>query len=396
VQPTATAPKPKYWRTFLTAAVSELPKLATVLLTVFLTAGLAWWLTAGLTARWDIRKKRQEFDLVLVKEFYELIGSFKSVAREAAALGPRPRPAGPAATPEQPGAEAAAPTPLTTWETKQAELAQRALETEMKMEAVLLKLISEGPSDDRMSPAEWCRQRYAAGLRETVEEGTMRLPGFDSPELWLFNRLAGEISKILYARSARAPKKPESAAPALDATDYLRLLAYRTGDLEAAVARISPKVASFAQRRHEARQSVRRGRVGSAFEQDAYVLVTQLAAAPQQADPTLSATARVAVELADQAVTDHTATQVAARLFAANRDLKFYLVLADRPPRVVAVRPDGAIANYTAAQRLPDELPWSADCQPPVMGDALLAWDLNRAAEEALREIATVPLMSRF
>jgi hypothetical protein len=59
----ATSPKPKYWRTFLTAAVSELPKLATVLLTVFLTAGLAWWVTAGLTARWDIRKKRQEFDL---------------------------------------------------------------------------------------------------------------------------------------------------------------------------------------------------------------------------------------------------------------------------------------------------------------------------------------------
>jgi hypothetical protein len=111
-------------------------------------------------------------------------------------------------------------------------------------------------------------------------------------------------------------------------------------------------------------------------------------------DPTLPPTARVAVELADQPVTDRTAAQAATRLFAANGDLEFYLVLADRPPRVVAVRRDGAIANYTAAQRLPDALPWSAGFQPPVMGDALRAWDLDRAAEDALREIATVPLMS--
>ena len=348
---------PNYLQIFLTAAVSELPKIATVLLTVVLTAALAWWVTAGLTARWDIRKKRQEFDLVLVKEFYELIGSFKSVAREAEALGPRPRPASPAVIPDQPGAEAAAL--RANWETKQAPLAQRALETEMKMEAILLKLISEGPSDEGMGTAEWRRQRQAAGLlrtafrnlRETVERGTMRLPGFDSPELWLFNRLAGEISKIFYTRSARSPKKPESAAPTLDATDYLRLVVYRTGDIEAAVARISPKVASFTQRRHEARQSARRARVHSAFDQDACVLVSQLPATPQQSDPTLPATARVAVELADQEVTDHTAALVAERLFGSNRDLKFYLVLADRPPRVVAVCSDGAIANYTAAQR---------------------------------------------
>lgn len=159
--------------------------LATVLLTVLLTAALAWWVTAGLTARWDIRKKRQEFDLVLVKEFYELIGSFKSVAREAEALGPRPPPAGRAATPEQgeadtapatpaaqPGVQPATPSPLATWETKQAALAQRALETEMKMEAILLKLISEGPSDAGMSPAEWRRQRHVAGLlRQLADSG---------------------------------------------------------------------------------------------------------------------------------------------------------------------------------------------------------------------------------
>jgi hypothetical protein len=94
-------------------------------------------------------------------------------------------------------------------------------------------------------------------------------------------------------------------------------------------------------------------------------------------------------------VADQTAAQAAARLFAANHYLKFYLILADRPPRVVAIGGDGVVANYTAAQKLPDDLPWSAACQPPVLGDALLAWDLDRAAEDALREIATVPLMSR-
>jgi hypothetical protein len=376
--------------------------MATVLLTVLLTAALAWRVTAGVTARWDIRKKRQEFDLVLVKEFYELIGSFKSVAREAEALGARPQPAGAPATREQPGAGAAASTPLANWETKQAPLAQRALETEMKMEAILLKLISEGASDDGLRPAEWRRQLHAAGLlrtafrnlRETVEDGTMRLPAFDSPELWLFNRLAGEISKIFYARSARSLKRPDGMVPALDATDYLRLVVYRTGDLQAAVARISPKVTSFAQRRHEARQNSRRARVGLAFEQDAHALVGHLAADPPQPDPTLPPTVRVAVELADQAVTDRTVAQVAHRLFAANGDLEFYLVLADRPPRVVTVRPDGTIENFTVAQHLPDALPWSANCQPPVLGGALLEWDLDRAAEDALREIATVPLTS--
>lgn len=133
------------------------------------------------------------------------------------------------------------------------------------------------------------------------------------------------------------------------------------------MARISPKVASFARRR----QGARRERERSVFEQDACVIVRQLAAAPQQPDPTLPATARVAVELADQAVTDHTAAQAATRLFAAHRDLKFYLVLADRPSRVVAVSRDTAIANYTAAQQLPDDLPWSTACQPPVLADAI-------------------------
>lgn len=43
----------------------------------------------------------------------------------------------------------------------------------------------------------------------------------------MFNRRVSEISKIFYARSARSPKKPESAKPTQDAIDYLRLVVYQ-------------------------------------------------------------------------------------------------------------------------------------------------------------------------
>lgn len=57
------------------------------------------------------------------------------------------------------------------------------------MEAILLKLISEGPRDGTKSPAEWCRQLLVAGLlgmafrnlRETVEDGTNARAGIRQP-----------------------------------------------------------------------------------------------------------------------------------------------------------------------------------------------------------------------
>lgn len=88
----------------------------------------------------------------------------------------------------------------------------------------------------------------------------------------------------------------------------------------------------------------------SAFQKDSYVIISQL---------TALANARAGVELADEAVTDRTVARAAAHLFAANPNLKFYLLLADRPPRVVAIRCNCAIMSYTAAESLPDELSWS-------------------------------------
>jgi hypothetical protein len=403
-----TASAPNYGQVFWTAVVGELPKWATVALTVALGTWAALSITSKATARWDIRKKRQEFDILLVKEFYELIASFKSVAREAQALGPRPRPdnsplpnvfwgapvvaAMAARSRPQPTASPA----LEKWQARQEPLARRALDAEMRMEAILLKLISESAGADGLSPTE----RHAAGLlrtafrnlRETVDSGKMRLPDFDDSELWLFNRLAGEISKIFYRRSVRSPNKPETSAPAIDANDYLRLVNYRTGDLEAAVARLAPKVDRFRELRHQARQNARRARVNGAFTQGTAVIVERLAAAPQPAAPILPAPVRVAVELANDEVTDEAAAQAGAILFAANADLAFYLVLADRPPRVIAVGRDGAVASYTAEQALPSALPWSAGRRPPVLADTVLGWDLDQAAEAALREVATVPL----
>ena len=120
--------------------LNELPKL----LTAAFAALLAWLITQRVTASWDLRKKRNEFDLLLVKDFYELVGHFKAVAREAQLLSIQPaaRPAGTAEELLLAGAT------LKEWNSSRALLAKRSLDIETKMEAVLLKLVSEGATDE--------------------------------------------------------------------------------------------------------------------------------------------------------------------------------------------------------------------------------------------------------
>jgi hypothetical protein len=50
----------------------------------------AWFVTLGLTAQWEARKKRAELDIALARDFYKLVASFKAIAREG---GGRARPA---------------------------------------------------------------------------------------------------------------------------------------------------------------------------------------------------------------------------------------------------------------------------------------------------------------
>lgn len=129
-----------------------------------------------IAAAWDIRKKQAEFDILLAKEFYQLVGDFKAIAREWELLLQRK------------------PSPETTeWQKDQLELAKRALVTETSMEAILLKLVSEsnltagaGPNDREGSLRVLGLFRVAfRNLREMIETGTERPPGFGSAEFWL-------------------------------------------------------------------------------------------------------------------------------------------------------------------------------------------------------------------
>src|SRR5271156_6141045 len=63
---------------FWTALVQEIPKA----LSAAIAALLAWIVGSRITAAWDMRKKRGEFDILLAKEFYSVVASFKTVARE--------------------------------------------------------------------------------------------------------------------------------------------------------------------------------------------------------------------------------------------------------------------------------------------------------------------------
>jgi hypothetical protein len=260
--------------------LSLLQSLITACVAAGLTVLLAWAVGLRIAAAWDIRKKQAEFDILLAKEFYELVGDVKAIAREwelllrrkppPAAIGspqaspptlagssPQPSPTDPAgSSPQQPSTE---------WQKDQLELAKRAMITETSMEAILLKLVSES----NLAAAAGSNGREGSlrvlglfrvafrNLREMIETGTERPPDFGSPEFWLFNRLVGEISKMVYARSTRSPQTAKVPTPAPDAENYLRLIAFRTTDLRVAAANLIPPLIAFFQARNVDRDSQR-------------------------------------------------------------------------------------------------------------------------------------------
>jgi hypothetical protein len=176
------------------------------------------------------------------------VGDFKAIAREWELLLRRK------------------PSPETTdWQKDQLELAKRALITETSMEAILLKLVSEsnltagGAPDDREGSLRVLGLFRVAfrNLREMIETGTERPLGFGSAEFWLFNRLIGEISKMIYARSTRSPQTAKVPRPTVDSENYLRLIAFRTTDLKVAAAGLVPSLMAFFGARNGDRDSRR-------------------------------------------------------------------------------------------------------------------------------------------
>jgi hypothetical protein len=373
------------WDEFWKAAVQELPKLITTLF----AAILAWVVGSRITAAWDMRKKRGEFDILLAKEFYTLVASFKAVAREWEAYLKR-----------KPASDN-----LAAWETARIELARRALEAETNMESILLKLLTEGMGREGLTEAERTqRQRSLSlfrvafrNLRETVEEGQDPPPGWGDPQFWLFNRLAGEISRMVHERSVQVPDKARTPSQAMNAADYLRLLVGRTTDLRAAAAGLQPRVEAFFRQRAEDRAAARRANVERLLETGQFAFVEVLPLRPAEGQPppplpsvpTLDPAGRAAVEVMGERRDPTRARVVANALFGANAALHHYVVLCNEPARVLVVERDRDPKIFDELKKLEVQLPWLNE---PVKAADLLRWQLSPNGHARLAEIATEEL----
>jgi hypothetical protein len=337
-----------------------------------------------------MRKKRGEFDILLAKEFYSVVSSFKTVAREWDALFRRRNAAG---------------ADETAWETARTELAKRALEAESNLESILLKLVTEGTGNDDLSTREKERRRRTLSLfrlayrnlRESVEEGGQPPPGWRDPRLWLFNRLTGEISRIVYERSTQTPWYARPPRQAIDAEDYLGLMVSRTTDLRTAASSLEPSIAAFFRQRAADRAEQRKANVERALARGRFEFVEALPAAAETGRPAaalpvtraVAGQATAAVEIVGERRDTTRASEAAGPLFRRNPNLGYYLVLCDEPARVIVVERGGAINQYDELQAIETALPWAGQA---VRAADLLRWRLIQESNRRLVEIATHPL----
>jgi hypothetical protein len=368
--------------------VQEIPKV----LSALIVAALAWIVGSRITAGWDMRKKRGEFDILLANDFYSAVASFKTVAREWEALFR--------------GKDASADRyEANVWETARAELAKRALETESKLESILLKLVTEGVGRDDLNDSEKNRRQRSLSLfrlafrtlRESIEDSAAPPPGWGDPRLWLFNRLAGEISRIIYERSTQASWRAKAKQRAINAEDYLRLMSSRTTDFRVAADMLAPKVAAFFQQRAADRANRRRENVERELAKGKFQFVealpvavqSGLPASPLPAAPPVDAQATAAIEIAGDRRDAGRALEAARGLFTATPHLRFYVVLCDGPARVVVAERDAEVKEYEELKPLASQLPWKGR---PTTAASLLQWGLSREAQKRLAEIATHPV----
>lgn len=387
---------------FVQSSVKEAPKLVSTMLAALFVAWLGWRVTSGVTARWDLQKKRAELDITLAKEFYKVIGDFKSIARGWQALGTRPQPA----------------SAMATWKDQYTALVSRAIAAESDVEAILLKLASEFSGEEEQTPHEREQRLHSAGLlraafrnlREAIEEKRADLPGYGDAEFWLFNRVAGEISKIVFARAARTPRRPDAPPPGQGAKEYLQMLSYRTSDLQAAAAHLIPGLIQYFDARDRLRFDARIENIGRLFLPACWEIVEPWATADRSLQPStvlVITQARHPVQTQWQiltsngprsmvrqdwrSVTEAAWRSMAPRLFARYGAINHCLLFADDPSRVIVMDRQGAVHSYMPSQVLPKELPLQDTTR--LYAATLLAWELQGVALDALKQVATVPIL---
>jgi hypothetical protein len=141
---------------------------------------LAGWLVGQrIVATWDLRKKRQELDVVAAVQFQNLYGDLKEVAR----LWREYR--------LDAGGAMAAPSD-TRW-----TLLRRAAAAESRYEAVVIKLASERRSNPEQRATLGLFRQACQRLREGIRHGEDVGYAHFSPEYRLFNDLAAEVTCLI-------------------------------------------------------------------------------------------------------------------------------------------------------------------------------------------------------
>ncbi len=360
--------------TVITSFWEELPKL-------LLAGGIGWLVATRISNRWDLAKKRNEFDLTLTTEFYDAIGSFKAIGRQAQIWG-----TGPTGRITQ-----------AQWDAARDRLLQQAIDLESRIDAILAKVVLEDRADDDVSEAERRRRLHVAGLmrvtvrnlREGIQDNNLATPAFGTAAFYLSNRIVSDLGEILYTRALKASDRTPGANG--HGADYLNLINYRTADLQDATACLAPAVRAFNIARNQARQTGRRANVHALLRDGEWGLIEMHDNRPVALNPPA---ATCAVSFAPRVVTDQDVADAAAQVFATFPTVRQFLVLADRTARVIVVDRAGSGRPLIClpTDELPRDLPFRLNMAGPVMAARLLAWTFDDATERALQDIARAPL----
>jgi YesN/AraC family two-component response regulator len=151
---------------------------------------ITWVAGQRIIAYWDIRKKRQEFDIATTIQFQQLYGEFKEVSKMWKLF------------------LSATNHNLTFPEHTRWELLKRATAAESKAEAIVVKLVTERKlSGSDCETLGFFRQSYQQ-LREAIRDNKPIAFSSYGPEYHYFNDLACSVAHMI---SSNASSKQQTA-----------------------------------------------------------------------------------------------------------------------------------------------------------------------------------------
>ena len=170
-----------------------------IIKTVFacFTIGFGWFVGQRIISYWDIKKKRQELDIAIAREFHKLYGEFKELSRLWRAFtftGKRTQ-------------------QFVFPDTTRVDLLKRATASEGSVEAIVVKLATERDlTDDDIKTLGAFRQVYQQ-LRKAIRDGAPLESTYGTASYTLFNDLASKMTCII--SSNKTKMCPTAEAPGI-------------------------------------------------------------------------------------------------------------------------------------------------------------------------------------